>query len=173
MADEWVLDEEGKVPPPLFTQESERDFVKQVGDEISEQIAGQFLLYLAVDYENTKFHDVYGESLRKTFFPPVKIHVPVRWEGMITQAELFGLDKRPKITVYFPARRVRNDLELQVREGDFVKYGRDIFEIVSLNEDTPLFGSDQFQVQIVANCVKARPDAVDCRFPDFDKDEGS
>jgi hypothetical protein len=131
------------------------------------------VIYLAVDYANTKFHPVYGESIRKSFYPPIVVPAVVKWEGETTESTTYGIDKRPKIQVHFQERRIKEDLQLMVREGDFVKYGRDIYEITSLNEDQELFGTFNYKVSIIANCVKARPDTVDCQFPKFDNPEVS
>jgi hypothetical protein len=149
----------------MFVQEPERDIVKQFGEEVIEDIMGTFVLYLAVDCEKTNFHSVYGESIRKSYYPPIHVPAVIKWEGETTEADSFGLDKRPKITVFFQERRVKEDLNLMVREGDFVKYGRDIYEIVSLNEDIELFGSFAFKVEIIASCIKARPDVADSQSP--------
>lgn len=154
----WTLPEDNIVDPPLFTGEQERDFQKQISDEVIERIVNQFVMYYAIDYNSTNYHDIYGEAIRKTFYPPVKVMAIVEWMGEETTTDVFNIDKRPKIQVYFPHRRVTEDRGLEVREGDFVKYGRDFYEIVKLNEDKELFGTFKYKVEIIAECVKARQD---------------
>ena len=65
MADEW--DRPEQPPPPLFLGKKERDLVKQVNDELIENVIGQAILYYSIDLERTDFHDLYGEAVEKTF----------------------------------------------------------------------------------------------------------
>ena len=62
-------------PPPLFFGKKERDLVKQVNDELIEKVIGQQILYYPIDLETTKFHDLYGEAIEKTFLPPIRVYV--------------------------------------------------------------------------------------------------
>ena len=54
-------------PPPLFVGQAERNFVKQINDEIVEKIVGQQIVYYPIDLERSNFHPLYGESLSKTY----------------------------------------------------------------------------------------------------------
>ena len=58
-------------PPPLFTGKKERDFVKQVNDEVIERVIGQTVLYYSISSEHTNFNDVYGEAIEKNFLNPI------------------------------------------------------------------------------------------------------
>ena len=73
--DKWKKPEQP--PPPMFLGEKERDLVKQVNDEIIERVAGQQVLYYAIDLETTNFHPIYGEAIQKTFLPPVRVYARV------------------------------------------------------------------------------------------------
>jgi hypothetical protein len=161
MAEKWEIPESREINSPMFAGEKERDFQKQVNDELIEKVMNQLVIYYAIDYDATEYHPVYGEAINKTFFPPVKVMCVVEWMGEETTTDVFNVDKRPKIKIYFPHRRVTVDRELVVREGDFVKYGRDFYEIVKLNEDQELYGTFKYKVEIVAECVKAREDLFD------------
>ena len=56
-------------PSPMFFGEKEKDFVKQVNDEIIERVVGQQVLYFPIDIESTDFHPIYGEAIsqKKTY----------------------------------------------------------------------------------------------------------
>ena len=144
-------------PPPLFTGKAERDLVKQVNDELIERVIGQTVVYYPIDIEHTNFHDLYGESLRKSFLPPVRVHALVEFEGIRTKYTAgIGMDKDASITVHFHKRRLTEDQDLYVREGDFVRYGSIYYEIVKLTEPKLLFGQAEFRFEIQATCVRAR-----------------
>ena len=143
-------------PPPLFLGEKERNLVKQVNDELIERVIGQGIFYYPISMKYTDFHRVYGEAIKKTFLPPVRVYALVVWEGYVTEMTNLGLDKRLSIKIHFHNRRITEDQDLYVREGDFVKYGDTFFEIVSWNQPRPLFGQVDNPVEIEVQCIKAR-----------------
>jgi len=143
-------------PPPLFVGKKERDLIKQVNDELIERVIGQQVLYYAISLEHTQFHSLYGEAIKKTFLPPVRVYAIVEWKGHETTATNFGIDRRSSITVHFHKRRLTEDQDLFVREGDFILYGNDHYEITTLNEPKEIFGQADHKIEISAECVKAR-----------------
>ena len=93
-------------PPPLFTGKKERDLIKQVNDELIERVIGQQILYYPLDLNTTKYHPIYGEAIKKSFLPPIRIHALVEFEGAsTTYSEKIGLDKESSIIVHFHKRR--------------------------------------------------------------------
>ena len=144
-------------PPPLFLGEKERDLVKQVNDEIIERVVGQQILYFAIDLDHTDYHPIYGEAIEKTFLPPIRVHALVEYQGVeTTYMSSVGVDKLTKISVKFHKRRLTEDQDLFVREGDFVRYGEIFYEVVKLNEPKLLFGQPEHRLEIQADCIRAR-----------------
>ena len=149
-------------PPPLFTGKKERDLVKQVNDELIERVIGQTVVYYPIDVNTTNFHPLYGEAIKKNFLPPVRVHALVEFEGINTKYETnIGLDKESNLTVHFHKRRLTEDQDLYVREGDFILYGKIYYEIVTLSEPKQLFGQIDHLLEISAKCIRAREDLFD------------
>jgi len=148
-------------PPPLFLNKKERDLVKQVNDELVERIIGQQILYYAIDIRNTNFHPLYGEAVEKTFLPPVRVFALIDWEGLKTETDKYGLDVVTSVTVHFHKRRITEDQNIFVREGDFILYGDFFYEVLTLNEETQLFGQADQRFEISAKCVRARKGLFD------------
>ncbi len=149
-------------PPPLFLGEKERNLVKQVNDELIERVIGQQVLYYPISVKHTDYHDVYGEAIKKTFLPPIRVYALVEWGGIETTTDTsYGADKNSEITVHFHKRRLTEDQDLFVREGDFVLYGNLYYVIVILNEPKQLFGQIDHRIEISAKCVKARKGLFD------------
>ena len=120
------------------------------------------LAYYSVDIERTNFHDLYGEALTKTFLPPVRVNALVEFDGITTKySSNVGLDKDSSITVHFHKRRLTEDQDLYVREGDFVLYGKILYEIVTLSEPKQLFGQIDHLLEISAKCIRAREGLFD------------
>jgi hypothetical protein len=143
-------------PSPLFINQPERDFNKQVVTEVAERLVGQPVLYYAIDIESTNYHPLYGEAIEKTFLPPIKVFVFVDFGKLETKVDKFGLDKETKITVSFHKRRLTEDQNLYVREGDFVLYGEFLYEIASLSEPRSPYGQSENRIEITAICIKSR-----------------
>jgi len=153
--DKWEKSEQP--PPPMFLGEKERNLVKQVNDEISERVVGQQILYFPIDIDHTNFHPLYGEAIEKTFLPPVRVFAMVEYQGIESEyMESVGIDKTTKITVKFQKKRITEDQDLFVREGDFVRYGSIFYEIVKLMEPKLLFGQPEHRFEIQAQCIRAR-----------------
>jgi len=152
-------------PPPLFTGEKERNLVKQVNDELIERVIGQQIAYFAIDIDKSDFHPLYGEAIQKTFLPPVRVYALVKWEGQ-TQSftQNIGIDKATSIEIHFHRKRLTEDQDLYVREGDYVLYGDRYYEIVKLNEPKQLFGQIENKFEIVANCIRAREGVFNPQF---------
>ena len=141
----------------MFLGEKERNLVKQVNDEIIERVVGQQVLYYPIDIEHTNFHSLYGEAIEKTFLPPIRVYALVEFQGIESNyLESMGMDKNTKITVKFHRRRLTEDQDLYIREGDFVLYGNIYYEIVKLLESKQLFGQIDHKFEIIAECIKAR-----------------
>ena len=143
-------------PPPLFLGQKEKDFVKQINDEVLERVVGQTVVYYPISRELTNYHPVYGEAVQKTFLSPIKIHALIEWLGSNTTTQVFGIDRRNSITVHFHTRRLTEDQDLFVREGDFVLFGDTYYEIVTLADPKILFAQPDSRFEIVAKCIKAR-----------------
>lgn len=148
-------------PSPLFVNKKERDLVKQVNDELIERVIGQQVLYYPVDLDYTNFHPLYGEAMEKSFLPPVRVYALVEFQGLETTVDTYGLDKNVSITVHFHKRRLTENQNLYVREGDFVLYGEQHYEIVGLSEPREIFGQADKRIEISARCIKAREGLFD------------
>tara|TARA_R110002020_G_scaffold180895_1_gene375651 strand:- start:991 stop:1479 length:489 start_codon:yes stop_codon:yes gene_type:complete len=160
MSNEW--ERPPQPPPPLFLGKKERDLVKQVNDELIEKVIGQQILYYSIDLETTNFHDLYGEAIEKTFLPPVRIYALIEWKSDETAyLENAGIDRQWEVMVHFHKRRLTEDQNLFVREGDFVLYGDFYYEIVKLAEPKLLFGRVGKEFEIVATCKRARKGLFD------------
>jgi hypothetical protein len=163
----WAEKERGKwsqprtPPPPLFLGKKERDLVKQVNDEIIERVIGQVVAYYPIDIEHTNFHPLYNEAIVKSFLPPIKVHALILFGGQSTKTDLYGLDKETKITVHFHKRRLTEDQDLFVREGDFLLYGELFYEIMTLKEPKELFGQVDQRIEISAECLRSREGLFD------------
>ena len=80
----------------------------------------------------------------------------VKYTSQTTSTTPLGVDRVEKITIAFHKRRLTEDQDLYVREGDFVQYGEYMYEILTLEEPKWLFGQVESSFEIAASCVRAR-----------------
>ena len=159
MANKWT--QPASPPPPLFVGEAERSFVKQLNDELIEKIVGEQILYFPIDVEKTKYHTLYGEAMKKTWLPPVRVYSLVEYNGSDRTQERYGFDNLYNITVHFHRRRLTEDQNLFVRLGDFVQYDDMYFEIIDVFQPRYIFGqdsafADETSLEVTAVCKQAR-----------------
>ena len=133
-------DQPASPPPPLFVGKKEKDLVKQINDKVIERVIGQTIIYYPISIENTDFNPVYGEAIQKTFMNPVRVHALVKYDSQQTKTTNLGVDRIEKISVMFHKRRLTEDQNLFVREGDFILYGKYYYEIMTLEEPKWLYG---------------------------------
>ena len=92
----------------------------------------------------------------------MRVHALVEFDGISTKYNTnIGLDKDASITIHFHKRRLTEDQDLFVREGDFVLYGDIYYEIVTLSEPKQLFGQVDHLLEISAKCIRARKGLFD------------
>ena len=162
MSDENKWSQPDAPPPPLFLGKKERDLVKQANDELIERVIGQQVLYYPIDVNTTNFHPVYGESIEKTFLPPIRVYALIEFEGIESKySKNIGMDNDSSLIVHFHKRRLTEDQNLYVRDGDFILYGSIYYEIVKVGEPKQLFGQIDNRMEITAKCIRAREGLFD------------
>jgi hypothetical protein len=152
--DQWSQPE--TPPPPMFLGKKERDLTKQINDELIERVIGQTIIYYPISLEHTNFHPLYGEAIKKTYNRPIVVKALVNWDGEESYSSAYGIDKSNNITINFHRRRLTEDQDLYVREGDVVFYGVRFFEIVKTKEPRLLFGQSLHKFEITAICKGVR-----------------
>jgi len=159
---EW---EQPAAPPaPLFLGEKERNLVKQVNDELLERVIGQQIAYYPISRAKSNYHPLYGEAIEKNFLSPVRVYALIEWPDATTvYADNIGLDKEWHLTIHFHRRRLCEDQDTFVREGDFVLYGETLYEIVKTSLPRMLFGQIEHAFEITAVCLMAREGLFDAQ----------
>ena len=117
---------------------------------------------IPIDMDRTNFHDMYGEAVEKTYLSPIRVYALIKFDEEATSyMEGMGIDADSVITVNFHRRRLTEDQDLYVREGDFILYGKTYYEIVKLSEPRKLFGQVNHTFEITATCKRARKGLFD------------
>lgn len=152
-------------PPPLFLNDAERDFRKQVTDEVIERVVGQKISYYPIDIRNSNFHPLYGEATDKVFREPLAVKALIDWRNQgeleLDYEDNVAFDVNKGIIVHFHKRRLTEDQKFMVNAGDFICYGSTFYEIAKTLEPSRVFGQINHRLEISAHCIRARQSIFD------------
>lgn len=152
----------------MFFGEKERTLFESLGKELVHGMLKESFLLFRIDLKRTKVHEVYGESKKKVWLPPVEIFGRINVEatgpeylspgGIIRKG--FG-----KLTAEVYNSHIE-ELEVHIRMGDFMYHKENFYEIIddgsSNTSNEYAFGSDKIffrrilGVEVNSDVFKAR-----------------
>tara|TARA_A100001015_G_scaffold181831_1_gene202387 strand:- start:4898 stop:5542 length:645 start_codon:yes stop_codon:yes gene_type:complete len=144
----------------LFITPREIDMISDLTKEIHKDVIGQVLYYYPVREDVTKVHDVYEEAPEKVFDPPIEIDARLEWNPKEVSTDRFGHHSILSMTIYLHYRDVI-DRGIEVREGDYVSWGDNFFEITSSRYDSIVFGQIEHVTGFVLAAKTARKGQID------------
>jgi len=154
----------------LFITPREVDLISDLTKEIVKDVIGQKIYYYRVREEFSEVHDVYEEAPDKVFDPPIEIEARVEWNSPVRTTNNFGTEKIQKINVFIQYRDMI-DRQIEVREGDYLSYGSNFFEIVTIAWEQLIFGQVEYTTGMNLSCTQARIGQIN-KIPHGPTDEG-
>ena len=137
-----------------FVLDREAAFIDAINRELHQDVVGQTVLYYAVSSRDTQ-RNVYGEAIKKVTFAPVSVACRVERTNERTKSLLTGQDSEYTLKVRIH-RQELIDRNLVPRDGDFVEFGSQFFEIAGTAHPQMLAGQANYLVETVLTCVPAR-----------------
>ena len=121
---------------------SQRDFalIRRMNREVLQDIVQQEAAYYKFSLEDTQAN-IYGESLEKTFLPPVLLNCLVTRGDQTMTADEFGGDLTRENSFAF----LRDDLvdaSLIPEVGDIIMWQEDYYEVDNVTENELFWGKD-------------------------------
>jgi len=144
----------------LFITPREVDLISDLTKEIVKDVIGQKIYYYRVREEYSEVHDVYEEAPEKVFDPPIEIEARVEWNSPTRSTNNFGTEAIQKINVYIQYRDMI-DRDIEVREGDYLSYGTNFFEVIKIELDKLVFGLVEYTTGMNLSCTQARTGQID------------
>ena len=144
----------------LFITPREVDLMSDLTKEVMKDVIGQKVYYYRVREEYSDVHDVYEESPEKIFDPPVEIDALIEWDSSKVTTNNFGTEKYQKIVVYIQHRDMMNK-EIDIREGDYLSYGTNFFELTTVEDDSLIYGQIEYVTGYKVTCTQARIGQID------------
>lgn len=139
----------------LFIGTKEIHFFNQINKELIQKIVNQKIVYFSVSDEHTKSNDLYKESIKKTVFKPVEINARILYKEPKQTNDNFTIDTIFEMEAYFHLDELyqRN---INPQEGDFIKWGKVVYEIKNLTSPQLTYGKVEEEVMVKAECVVSR-----------------
>ena len=134
--------------------------ISDLTKEIHKDVIGQVLYYYPVREDITKVHDVYEEAPEKIFDPPIEVDARLEWQAKEVSTDRFGHHSILSMTIYLHYRDVI-DRGIEVKEGDYVSWGDNFFEITSSRYDSIIFGQIEHVTGFVLTAKTARKGQID------------
>ena len=139
----------------LFITPREVDMMSDLTKEVMKDVIGQKVYYYRVREEYSEIHDVYEESPEKVFDPPIEIDALIEWDSSKVTTSNFGTEKYQKIVVYIQHRDMMNK-GIEIREGDYLSYGTNFFELTTVEDDSLVYGLIEYTTGYKVTCTQAR-----------------
>lgn len=126
----------------LFLSNKELHFFNSLNKEVIQKVVDQKVYYYSISEEHTATNDLYNESIRKTTYQPVELNARVLLKQPEQTTSKFSIDTVYAIEVYFHLDELyqRN---LTPREGDFLKWGKVVYEIQKLTKPQITYRNDR------------------------------
>lgn len=144
----------------LFITPREIDLISDITKEVMKDVIGQKIYYYRVREEYSEIHDVYEEAPEKVFDQPVEIDALIEWDSSKVSTNNFGTEKYQKITVYIQSRDMISK-QIDLREGDYLSYSTNFFEITTVEYDQIIFGQIEYATGWRLTCTQARIGQID------------
>jgi hypothetical protein len=138
-----------------FVLAKELAFFHTVNKELIQSVVEQDVLYYQILAEKTKIDELYGESVKKVWSNPVRVNALVLYENSTEQITMMPPDSKFNIDIYFHKYEL-TERNMDPKMGDFVKYGRALYEILSVSEPQPIAGMIEEHMMIKCPCTPAR-----------------
>lgn len=138
-----------------FVTTREIEFIDRINKELIQDTVEQYIIYYAINAEQSAIHDVYDEAVYKTTYQPVRIAARVEFTAMSAEAKGGHLDSKFQLEARVHVDEAR-DRNVKFREGDFVEYGSIVYEVTSCPMDQPTYGQIQNKIEYVLTCIPSR-----------------
>lgn len=124
----------------IFGSKRDVELLRGISRELLHEIVEQDILYYKISLEATE-SNLYGESLNKVFYNPVKLNCLITRGDQVQTEDDFGPDLTREASFAF----IREDLvDTKVRPevGDIIKWHEDYYEVDNVRENQLFLGKD-------------------------------
>jgi hypothetical protein len=138
-----------------FVGAKELAFFHAVNRELIQSVIQQEVIYYQIMAEKTNVDSLYNESIKKVWANPVRINALVMYENSTEQITMLPPDSKFNIDIHFHKKEL-TERNMSPCMGDFVRFGKVMYEILSVSEPQPIAGMMTEQMMVKCPCTPAR-----------------
>lgn len=154
----------------IFGSKRDFDLFTGINRELLKDVVEQEILFYKLSLEDSETN-IYGESLRKTFWNPVKLNCLITRGDQVISLDDFGPDLGREVSFAF-LREDLVDTNVVPEVGDIILWHEDYYEADTIRENQLFLGKDNSynltnygslfgtSVSIIADCHLTRADRV-------------
>lgn len=124
----------------IFGSKRDYQLFNKINRELLSDIVEQEVIYYKISLEQTSAN-LYGESLQKTYWSPVKLNCLITRGDQVISIDEFGPDLGREASFAF-LRTDLEDLQVVPEVGDVVQWHNDFYEVDTVKENQLFMGRD-------------------------------
>jgi hypothetical protein len=134
---------------PKFITPRDVTFFKSIAREVVDVVVQNVIYLYKVNLTDTKVN-IYGESLNKTWYPPIQMNALINKEAQSAQYEGFGSDVLQNIEFRLD-RFMLEEINVYPEIGDIINFNNEYFEIGNISEVQFAGGQPYNNFSVVCN----------------------
>lgn len=145
---------------PRFVTQRDFEFIQHITRELIDETMDVGVILYKIVVASAKVN-IYGESVEKPRYTPVKVNAIVKYDKNILAAdEGFGSNQNQQVEFRF-ARRMLQEVNTYPEIGDIVGYNNHYYEIHNITETQLIAGKPGFNTAIICISHLTRRTSID------------
>ncbi len=142
----------------LFLRQRDLDLFNKISNTLIENVVETSINLYKLSV-NSMIDDLYGDSLSKVYFSPIKINCLVEHEAEVTEVNEVGIDVNQNIITRFQRDTLKTK-DIYPEIGDIVEWNLSFYEINDIDENQIIAGNIDFNYSIICKCNLTRRSKV-------------
>jgi hypothetical protein len=143
-----------------FVTKRDYEFIQHITRELIDETMDVGVVLYKIVIGSTQLN-IYGESIAKPRYTPVKVNAIVKYyKNSVVAGNGFGVDEQQSVEFKF-ARRMLQDVNTNPEIGDIVGYNNHYYEINNITETQLIAGKPQFNTAIICTAHLTRRTSID------------
>jgi hypothetical protein len=143
-----------------FVTQRDYEFMQHITREMIDDTMDVGVILYKIVQASTKVN-LYGESLSKSRYTPVKLNAVVNYnKNTVSTSDGLGITQEQRVDFRF-ARRMLQEVKVYPEIGDIVGYNSHFYEINNIQETQLIAGKPQFNTALICVAHLTRRNAID------------
>ncbi len=143
-----------------FVTQRDYEFMQHITREMIDDTMDVGVILYKIVQASTKVN-LYGESLSKARYTPVKLNAVVNYnKNTVSTSDGLGITQEQRVDFRF-SRRMLQEVKVYPEIGDIIGYNSHYYEINNIQETQLIAGKPQFNTALICVAHLTRRNAID------------